>query len=395
MSFNKLDKKTPFCPGNTVSYECFVGRKNIIDDIIKYLPTIYDGKNRHFFLVGKRGMGKSSLSSLIAFIMEKKYNMLPIIVSNDGVTTLDELITKIIESLINKISNQSWAKKIIHGFGEHVESVGYMGLNLKFHPKNDNFLKAIKEDFPLFIKNICQDIKDKDGIFIIIDDVNGLSSTPEFVNWYKAFVDNMTMRYDGETPIGFLLTSNPENLEKLNRQNSSFSRIFYHFDVDSLETNETKEFYVKHFQKVGITYDQESINLLSKYCYGVPLMMQELGERVFWKCENNILDINTAIKSIQSTNTVIRDKYLDSLITDPIYSNILEKISNIITPNNDNFSIKELKTNSTTEEEDLINIFILESRKRGIILGEEYGFKDECRFINPLYSIYLRNKHFI
>lgn len=72
MSFNKLDKKTPFCPGNTVSYECFVGRKNIIDDIIKYLPTIYDGKNRHFFLVGKRGMGKSSLSSLIAFIMEKK-----------------------------------------------------------------------------------------------------------------------------------------------------------------------------------------------------------------------------------------------------------------------------------------------------------------------------------
>ena len=243
MSFNKLDKKTPFCPGNTVSYECFVGRKNIIDDIIKYLPTIYDGKNRHFFLVGKRGMGKSSLSSLIAFIMEKKYNMLPIIVSNDGVTTLDELITKIIESLINKISNQSWAKKIIHGFGEHVESVGYMGLNLKFHPKNDNFLKAIKEDFPLFIKNICQDIKDKDGIFIIIDDVNGLSSTPEFVNWYKAFVDNMTMRYDGETPVGFLLTSYPENLEKLNRQNSSFSRIFYHFDVDSLETNETKEFF--------------------------------------------------------------------------------------------------------------------------------------------------------
>lgn len=150
----------------------------------------------------------------------------------------------------------------------------------------------------MFIKNICQDIKDKDGIFIIIDDVNGLSSTPEFVNWYKAFVDNMTMRYDGETPIGFLLTSNPENLEKLKRQNSSFSRIFYHFDVDSLETNETKEFYVKHFQKVGITYDQESINLLSKYCYGVPLMMQELGERVFWKCENNILDINTAIKSI-------------------------------------------------------------------------------------------------
>lgn len=138
MSFYKLDKKTLFCPGNTVSYEGFVGRKNIIDDIIKYLPTIYDDKNRHFFIIGKRGMDKSSSSSLIAFIIEKKYNMLPIIVSNGGVTTLDELITKIIESLINKISNQSWAKKIIHGFGEYVESVGYMGLNLKFHPKNDN-----------------------------------------------------------------------------------------------------------------------------------------------------------------------------------------------------------------------------------------------------------------
>lgn len=199
-------------------------------------------------------------------------------------------------------------------FGNYVETVGVMGLKFKIKPQSDDLIESISHDFPSFIHELCKELFGKKAIFIIIDDINGLSKTPKFTNWYKSFVDNLTMRFDKEFPIAFVLTSYPENLEKLKRYNPLFSRIFYHFDVEALKEEEVIQFYKSCFKKTNMEYDEESIKLLSKYCYGIPLVMQELGENIFWKCETQKLDIKQIINGIRLTNNIMCDKYLNRIL---------------------------------------------------------------------------------
>ncbi|MBE6489229.1 MAG: ATP-binding protein [Methanosphaera stadtmanae] len=393
MSDYKLYKKSPFSPGNIVNPENFVGREIIIKNIIRYLPNIFDGENRHFYLVGNRGMGKSSLSDYLSYILEVKYDVVTVKISNEGVEDVNTLIIRIIEALLNNVRVESLKDKLLENFSNYVETVGVMGLKIKLKPQSGDLIDSIRHDFPSFIKELCSDLYEKKAIFIIIDDVNGLSKTPVFTNWYKSFVDNLTMRFDKEVPVAFLLTSYPENLEKLKEHNPSFSRIFYHYDVNALSEDEVIQFYKKCFNKTNIQYDEKSLKLLSKYCYGIPLVMQELGENIFWRCETQQLDIKQIIDGIRLTNNIMCDKYLNGLIKNKTYVSILDKIGKIIKPTVDTFSINKLKENTTDEEKDLIDLFISDAIETGILYREKYALKDECKFSNPLYSVYLKNKN--
>ena len=74
--------------------------------------------------------------------------------------------------------------------------------------------------------DLVNQFKDNDGLFIIIDDINGLSDTPEFANWYKSFADTMATSID-KAPIGMMLTGYPEKFNKLYEHNQSITRIFH------------------------------------------------------------------------------------------------------------------------------------------------------------------------
>ena len=338
-------------------------------------------------------MGKSSLSDYLAYILEAKYDVIAIKISNEGVEDVNTLIVRIIEALLNNIKVETLKKKLINNFSNYVENVGVMGLKVRLKPQSDDLIDSILGDFPSFIRELCSELSKKKAVFIIIDDINGLSKTATFTNWYKSFVDNLTMRFDKEVPIAFLLTSYPENLEKLKGYNQSFSRIFYHYDVDALSEDEVARFYKNCFKKTNIEYDEESINLLTKYCYGIPLVMQELGENIFWKCETQQLDVQQVIDGIRLTNNIMCDKYLNGLIKNKTYASILEKIGKTIQPTVDTFSISALKESATDEQQDLVDMFILDAIRTGIVYREEYAFRDECKFSNPMYSVYLKNRN--
>ena len=67
--------------------------------------------------------------------------------------------------------------------------------------------------------------KDGDGLFIIIDYINGLSETPDFTNWYKSFTDTLATSVE-DASICIMLAGYPEKFIRLYNHNSSFNRIF-------------------------------------------------------------------------------------------------------------------------------------------------------------------------
>ena len=105
---------------------------------------------------------------------------------------------------------------------------------------------------------------DKKGLCIIIDDINGLSETPEFANWYKSFADRLATSIDNPR-LCFMLTGCPDKYNKLYEQNPSFTCIFHVHELKGLSDREVKDFYIDIFNSYDINVDENALNNMSIY----------------------------------------------------------------------------------------------------------------------------------
>ncbi len=386
----KLTRSSPFRPGIRVNTNDFVGHEELIMDMIKRVNPLLEGEVVSYYIVGNRGMGKSSLSYYFSEILEKKFEIIPIHISNEGVSDLNTLIVQIIETLLNEISDKKWSKKILDFFGENVESVGFLNFSFKLKPKSDDYIESLVRHFDKFIKDILDSIEDSNGLLIIIDDVNGLSENPDFANWFRRIYHELTFKYNNEIPLAFIITSFPENLNQLQVHNESFSRLFNHFDLSYLSMEDVKKFYKNKFSSVEIGINDEVLDLISKYSYGMPLMMQEIGESIYWLCdESKYIDLSLALTGIKEANRRIYSKYLNPIVIDDNYTYILEIISdNINGDDMTSFDINDFKDNLNNEEKTVLDIFL------EIAIGNQVITKinqtNRFKFNNPLYAIYLK-----
>lgn len=387
----KITKQSPFTPGTIVDPKDFVGREDIIENIVKYIPTVISGKNRNFYVVGNRGIGKSSLSYYLASFLEENYSIIPIYISNEEINDLNSLIFHLVQDLLDKIGNKNWAKTIIQSFGDNIEQVGFLSASLKFTPK-ENYLDGLVNSFNVFIKDVANNIGDNNGILIIIDDINGLSDTPEFVNWFRGMMHKLTFDYDGEIPVSFLLTSYPENLVKLQNHNESFNRLFYHYNLQLLSEESVSLFFTEKLNKAGITCSDDILELMVQCSYGIPLVMQEIGDNIYWLCDQSKhINLSIALNGIENAANIIRDRYLNSLISDENYFKVLQIISkNVDSDNLTKFNTDDVKKELKQDELIILNAFIQEASEKEIITQISHFDNNVYKFNNPLYMVYIK-----
>jgi len=325
-----IDKQSPFQPEEPVKPENFQGRKEIIEKYLPYIKQSANGNSQHFFITGKRGMGKTSLAAYLNEYAKHKYQMVGVHILNDGVHNVESIIKQIVERILNEIQEESWADKIINEFENHVEKVGFFGTTIKFKNNEKKLVENIKDNFAVFLNDIAKEFSDKKGILIILDDINGLTESPEFANWYKSFADTMATTYRGESPVTMILASYPEKLEALYNHNPSFNRIFKHSTVEELSDEEVKDFFTKTFDKVNISIEEEALDFMVHFSSGLPNMMQEIGDGVFWNNYDEMIDKNDAYQGIIRAGNEIGEKYLkpilDSSIRSDEYLTIFKKL---------------------------------------------------------------------
>ena len=387
----KITRQSPFTPGTMVNPRDFVGREEIIKDIIKYIPSVINGKNRNFYIVGNRGMGKSSLAYYLADLLKENYSIIPVYISNEGINDLDSLMFHLVQDLLNKIGNKDWAGKIIQSFGDNIQQVGFMSASIKFTPK-PNYLETLIDSFDVFIRDVANNIGNNKGILIIIDDINGLSDTPEFVNWFRGMMHKLTFEYDGEIPVSFLLTSYPENLIKLQNHNESFNRLFYHYELPLLSEEKIKLFFREKFDQANIKCSDDILDLIVQCSHGIPLVMQEIGDNIYWLCDqSNQVSLSIALKGIEKAASIIHERYLNSLISDENYFKLLQIISkNVDSDNLTKFNTDDIRNELKEDEEIILNAFIQEARENEIITQISHFDNNLYKFNNPLYTVYIK-----
>lgn len=389
------EKISPFQPGEPVKPEKFQGRQKIIDKYSKFLYESSKGKSHHFFITGKRGMGKTSLARYLNECARHRYKMIGVHIVNEGIHDIDSLIIQIVENLLNEIEDEKWAEKIVKGFKDHVDKVGLFGVTLQFKPGKD-LLNNLRNNFAHFLIDLIGNFKDKNGIFIIIDDINGLSKTAEFANWYKSFTDTLATSFSNPTPIAMMLTGYSEKLEALSQHNESFPRIFKHDNIGSLSKEEIKNFFIETFGQIDIKIEKQALNLMAHFSSGLPTMMQEIGDGVFWFNDGNIINRKDAFRGILRAGEEIGVKYLkpalDKSIKSDKYLDIFDKLGiDFVEHNIDqdySFRKRDFKDKLNEDEINVFSDFLIRARSLNIIEFTGATRSGHYKFTNNLYPLY-------
>ncbi|WP_323736554.1 hypothetical protein PXD04_00870 [Methanosphaera sp. ISO3-F5] len=104
--------------------------------------------------------------------------------------TPDELLKNIITELLKKAKKESVSLRFKELIKDNVTKIGVWGTEIKIN-NHSPLLIDIKTNFIHTIQELFNDIENKTGLLIIIDNINGLSENKIFPNWYKVWLTQL------------------------------------------------------------------------------------------------------------------------------------------------------------------------------------------------------------
>lgn len=383
-----FDRESPFEPGKPASPELFIGRQKTLTKILRNVKKATNGTTQHFFLTGQRRMGKTSIAKYVQKYVENNFNMLGVYISNKGNDSIEQLTSWIIEAIFNQLPHESMKDKVLTWFENHIESIDVKGTKLTFKPDKQLQI-SFKDNFQKFLTDIYyEEFSQKKGIFIIIDDINGLSESKEFVDWYKRLADTIAVTSNNKLPIYFLLAGYPEKFENLVQKEESFGSIFNYDNIDALTDTEVESFFIEIFKQENITISQEALNHMVTFSSGLPLMMQQIGDSVFWETNDNLITEDEAINGIINAANEIGIKQIRPVLNQ-IKSENYEPILEALVENNMRlFKRSQVKDLMKNTSENVIKNFLYKMVDLGIFESVDHKSKGQYKFSNTLYYTY-------
>ena len=240
-----------------------------------------DGRLKVGFLTGDRGIGKTSLARFATFVAERDHKLLGLHVILGGATCADDMVQRVFERLANVARERPLWDRIGQLFGDRIRNVGAFGLQVEFRPKPED-LDSITDSFDQALRSVIERFGEDEhrGLFIVLDDVNGLAGSSTFATWLKNFVDTVAINWDS-FPVFLLFVCSERIRRELVSHNESAARIFVPFEVSNWSPDETRAFYRRAFEKVGMTVGEPACHLMADFTGGLPVLAHEIGDAAF------------------------------------------------------------------------------------------------------------------
>ncbi len=382
---------SPFRPGSPVPVELFVGRQEQIEEILRYVRATTSGKQENVFLTGERGIGKSSLAAYLRQLVASRENVLGVHVFLGHVETLDEFVRCIFEAILKEAKAHRWYERVSGFFGKYVTQIDLFGISVRFDPPKEDLTELVRS-FPEALWNVSEKIRDeRKGIFIVLDDINGLARRPDFANWYKSFVDYAATHYKSY-PVLVMPTGIPAIRDALSSHQPSLMRVFRVVDIAKLSDAEVRDFFQRAFEKVNMTVEPDALASLVRYSSGLPIFMHEIGDAVFWVTKDNTVTPEDAAMGIINAAESIGRKYLDPRVYRAIrstrYISILRKLGEQ-QPIRRDFTKRDLEAALTSDEKKVLHNFLQKMRALQVIEQDPEAGRGSYRFTNEMYPVYI------
>ena len=381
-------ESSPFRPGQPVPLEFFVGRIKEIERLHSMVKaSIHQQRLTIGFITGERGIGKSSLANLVHRLSDSKCKTAGFHVSLGGVRELNEMVRKTFDQLLKESMEKPWHDQVAEFFENRVRKVGLFGFSVELNLK-DSDLSLLTQNFVPALRNLLDKLKEqKDGLLLILDDINGLATSAEFANWLKSTVDEIAMS-EQKIPLCILVAGLEERRQEMVAIQPSLARVFELIEISPWSDEEATEFYQNTFQSAHAKIENEELGTLVRFTGGLPVLAHEIGDAVWRAAQSSEINEDEIYEGVFNAAEIIGLKLLEPQIFSAIrserYRSILRKMTGELQMR---FRRAELATRLTNQEVKVMDNFLQRMRILGAI-DTDPEVRGGYKFPNLLHAFY-------
>lgn len=342
------------------------------------------------FIRGERGIGKTSLASYACTSAERDLGLLGVHVFLGGEASgLPEMTRRVFDRILKAGEATPWHEKVMGLFGQHVRKVSLFQLGVEFAPP-ENDLKQVVEHFPSSVRSVLDGMGEhKKGLFLVLDEIEGLARTPEFSQWLKSVVDEVSTD-PRPLPLCILFVGLEEQRRGMIEAHQSLARVFDIIELKTWTLAETRAFFRESFEKVGMSVDEDALRSLSVFAGGFPVLAHEIGDAAFKLDTDGKIDRHDAVNGVWQAAETVGQKLLEpqvyAALRSPRYRSIFRRIASQST--GVTFKRRDVEKSLSAEEKKVFNNFLRKMKELGVIDADSEGGPGAYRFTNILHSLY-------
>ena len=383
------DISSPFTPGMPAPVEFFIGRLGEVELLKTKVASSEHGRLEIGFLIGERGIGKSSLASFVRYLSEREHRMLGLHTFLGGVNSLEEMVRRVFDRLLKESIESPWHEKVKKFFGNHIREVGLFGISVEFGAPQQDLMRMV-HDFAPALRNLVESLGDeKRGILLILDDINGLAKSAAFANWLKSLVDEIATSQK-PLPLCLLLVGLEERRQQLIGIQPSLARVFELVEIRPWSSDETRNFYNNAFAQARMEVEEPALAMLSRIAGGLPMLAHEIGDVAFNLDTDGRIDISDAAKAVFGAAEIVGRKYLQPQVFNAIrskrYRGILRKLAG--QEFMFEFERRKMMERLSTDEVRVFDNFLRRINKLGVVIKDPERGVGAYRFTNLLHYLY-------
>jgi DNA-binding MarR family transcriptional regulator len=332
-----MDKgQSPFYPGQPVPVQLFVGRQDQLDRIIKRgVGQVERGKPISIFVQGEYGIGKTSIARYVQVLAAENHGLLPVYVSLSPSQSPDDLAARIIEGAMHSGQiHPSRGDKIKTWLAKYIGKQELFGFSMNLEALRSDASKIASVHGLLdFLRQALEKSADANGVFLVLDEINGLANQPWFAQMIKSLVDTNALAAK-PLPLLLMICGTEEKRRRMIENHQPVERIFDVIDIEPLSDDEMREFFQRAFELAGTRVLDGAMRTLTLYSAGFPKVMHLIGDWAYWTDQDLVIDEDDALTAVIEAAEDFGRKYVDQQVLAALrsqdYRSILSKITSDI-----------------------------------------------------------------
>jgi len=373
---NAIESKgrSPFFPDQPVPVELFVGRSAQIDHIMtRGVGQVAQGKPVSVFLEGEYGIGKTSFARFTQWMAERNNGLLGIYATLERAETMDEVGAAVLEATLRSGAyNPKLGEKIREGMAKFVGQQSLFGLTIHAEALREEAPNITRGLLPFLAQTLERVRSDgATGVFLVVDEINGLANNPQFAAFLKAVVDsNAAISLEKPTlPLLLMVCGVEERRRQLIAQHESVGRIFDVVSIERMTVEEMDDFFRKAFESVHMMVDSSALNLMTYCAAGFPKIMHLIGNAAYWLDQDGRVDEDDAGRAIASAAEEVGKRYVNQQVYAALHSadyhSILAKIAKMAAT--DSFMKRDVEEGLTEGEKRKLNNFLQKMKRLKVL----------------------------
>lgn len=393
-----IKNASPFSPAKPVLPEFFVGRQLQIQRIMQRgVGQVAGGKPMAVFVEGEYGIGKSSIAHLIRWLAYREHGMFGIYAPLGGARNLTDVAEIILEQAVRTGVLDPTRWETLRNFlakyvGNQQASLFGFDLNLN--------IEALKADAPnlashfgllSFLGDVFGRLPSPGckGIVLILDEINGIASDPQFSMFLKSLWDSNALS-PKPLPLLLMLCGTKDRRFEMMQQHEPVERIFDLVQVDSLSKPEMEDFFRKAFDAARMTIAQDALDVMAKYSAGFPRIMHLVGDAAYWLDNDGAVSSDDALGAVIDAAEELGRKFVDAQVYQALqsrdYHSILQKIGKL-SPDSTVFRREEVVGGLTDPERKKFDNFV--SRMKTLNVVRQGSVRGEYEFTMRMVRLYI------